>query len=186
MDEKIKQFRDGIFALETRRFGAVGEHVVSLLYDMTPSGTLEYDLNHQGKRVECKFCRVLKRHPRQIRPDNIITEIMEARSDDRLISFYDKQTDWSVNFAQIKPDCFDELYFGVFFSDCVWILHCTSDEVRQIKGFSDKQHRGNKGEGQFGMRNQDLDEMIKRFNGDGYSYEMLHYLFTHTKLKDNN
>jgi hypothetical protein len=178
MTEEVKQFRDGIFALETRRFGTIGELMVSKLLELRPSGTLAYDLKEKDMRVECKFCRALQSHPKSIRANNLITEVLNARTEQRLISYHDESATWTVNFAQIKPECFDVLYFGVFFSDAILMFKMPSYMVRDIKGYSDKQHRGNKGEGQFSFKSKDLNEWlsknIKRWVLD---YEQLYQLF---------
>lgn len=177
LSPEAKAFRDGLFSLETRRFGAIGELIVSTLYDMSPSHTLEYDLMDGENRIECKFCRVFKKHPKAIRKDNLINEVLNARTEQRLISYYDKDAEWIVNFAQIKPRCFDKLYFGVFFSDGILVFNMTSEQVKELKKYSDKQHRGNKGEGQFGMSNRDLDEFYGKYHGTLYSYEVIYHLF---------
>ena len=37
MNDEIKEFRDGIFALRTRRFGTVAELMIEALYSFTKS-----------------------------------------------------------------------------------------------------------------------------------------------------
>lgn len=162
MTNEVQQFRDGIFALETRRFGTIGELMVSKLFGLKPSGTLAYDLKDESVRVECKFCRALQSHHNMIQANNLITEVLNARTEQRLISYYDENAVWIVNFAQIKPECFDVLYFGVFFSDAILMFKIPSYMVRSIKGYSDKQHRGNKGEGQFSLKSKDVNEWLSK------------------------
>ena len=44
MDQrKLNEFRDGIFALRTRRFGTVAEIMIKHLYDLDESGSLAFD-----------------------------------------------------------------------------------------------------------------------------------------------
>ena len=43
MNDEIREFRDGIFALRTRRFGTVAEIMIKKLYNLDESGTLAFD-----------------------------------------------------------------------------------------------------------------------------------------------
>ena len=40
---ELNEFRDGIFALRTRRFGTVAEIMIKHLYDLDESGSLAFD-----------------------------------------------------------------------------------------------------------------------------------------------
>ena len=73
-DELIQEFRDGIFALRTRRFGTVAEIMVKRLYDLDESGSLAFDKRdrHSNKRIEVKFSTVMKENDDKIRDDNVI------------------------------------------------------------------------------------------------------------------
>ena len=42
-DEKVCEFRDGIFALRTRRFGTVAEIMIKKLYNFEESDSLAFD-----------------------------------------------------------------------------------------------------------------------------------------------
>lgn len=59
MNDEIKEFRDGIFALRTRRFGTVAELMIEALYSFTKSHNQFHDrydeVGHQ--RIEIKFFR---------------------------------------------------------------------------------------------------------------------------------
>ena len=43
MNDEIKEFRDGIFALRTRRFGTVAELMIEALYSFTKSHNQFHD-----------------------------------------------------------------------------------------------------------------------------------------------
>ena len=51
---------------------------------------------------------------------------------------------------------FDILYYGLFFADVIEIFKINSNEIADCPGYSDKQHRGNKGEGQFHLNQDNL------------------------------
>ena len=44
MDKNVKEFRDGIFSLKTRRFGKIAELMIQKLYNYNDSKTVAYDL----------------------------------------------------------------------------------------------------------------------------------------------
>ena len=51
--EELKEFRDGIFALRTRRFGTVAEIMIKYLYNMSESHDSAFDKYSQTEgRVE--------------------------------------------------------------------------------------------------------------------------------------
>ena len=58
----VQEFRDGIFALRTRRFGSVAEILIKKMYGYSFSNVLNYDLKdvNQDLRIEVKFSTVLK------------------------------------------------------------------------------------------------------------------------------
>ncbi len=39
-----------------------------------------------------------------------------------------RSADYDCNIQQLKPDCFDSLYYGVFFSDKIEIFHAPRSE----------------------------------------------------------
>ena len=79
-DELIEEFRDGIFALRTRRFGTVAEIMVKWLYDLDESGSLAYDKRDRNskERIEVKFSTVMKENDDKIRDDNVIEQCKKA------------------------------------------------------------------------------------------------------------
>ena len=62
MTDKIKEFRDGIFALRTRRFGTVAELMIETLYKLKKPQSQFHDRydNVSNSRVEIKFSTVMK------------------------------------------------------------------------------------------------------------------------------
>jgi hypothetical protein len=143
--------REGIFCLRTRRFGKVAELMVKRLVKLGKGRSLFHDLYDDvaSKRVEVKFSTVLKKSPTLITESTLLHCIEAATSEKRMVSFDDWQkTKFDSNIEQIKRREFDVLYYGLFFSDCVVIFHISSEQIGPQIYYSDKQHKGNVGEGQ--------------------------------------
>ena len=58
----INEFRDGIFALRTRRFGNVAKIMIEKIYKLENSNKLNYDRFDvvENKKIEIKFSTVMK------------------------------------------------------------------------------------------------------------------------------
>lgn len=76
----IEEFRNGIFALRTRRFGTIAEIMIKKLYDLDESGSLAFDKRDRSsdKRIEVKFSTVMKENDDRIRDDNVIEQCRKA------------------------------------------------------------------------------------------------------------
>ena len=165
-----------IATLNTRKFGDIGEIIMNkLIPKFTKSENLSYDKNLLNEKIEIKFSRaVSKSEP--VTESNVCKVLLEDNSLE-LISYetdlYKKK--WDCNIQQIKPECFDILYYGVCFEEYVYIFKITSKQIIEdmhIK-FSNKQHRGNKGEGQFHIKNTNIDYHIKTFLYQKINYKYL-------------
>lgn len=165
--------REGIFALHTRRFGSVAEVLIKRLVKLGKGRNLFHDLYDDiaQKRVEVKFSRALRKSEMTVTEESVLQCIEAATSEKRLISYEERQNvPFDCNIQQVKRQEFDVLYYGVFFSDCVVIFQIDSDEIGSQIYYSDKQHKGNVGEGQFHI-NQDTVEIHVR----NYLYQKLTY-----------
>ena len=158
--DDITQFRDGIFALNTRRFGSVAEIMIKRLFGFESSGTIVYDLfdaTHNA-RVEVKFSRVMKENSERIREDNVLSQCLSAAFLENR-SLQSNELDayrFDCNIQQIKRKNFDVLFYGLFFTDCVEIYAIDAEDVLALPGYSDYQHAGNTGEGQFHINNHSI------------------------------
>lgn len=144
----IEQFKEGIFNSHTRRFGTIAEIMIKNIYGMENSNTLAFDKYKEDKKIEIKFSRVLKEHDETINENNIISQIMNTNYFNRKIKTTDNYN-YDCNIQQIKPNEFDDLYYGLFFDDKIEIYKLDNITVQQLPNYSTKQHRGNTGEGQF-------------------------------------
>ena len=165
--------REGIFALNTRRFGSVAEVLIERLVSLGKAKTLFHDLycDINNKRVEVKFSRALKKSELLVTKATVLKCIEAATSEKRMVAWEDRtKVDFDCNIQQVKRAEFEELYYGVFFADCVVIFHIGSEQIGSQIYYSDKQHKGNVGEGQFHI-NQDTIAIHEK----NYLYRSLTY-----------
>lgn len=158
--------------LETRQFGKWFELTIQLLNPtFKPSNDLSYDRKDNDIKIEIKASRALSKATEPT-IDNY-HEVGKETKCNRLICDDNKlTTKWDCNIQQIKTDCFDILWYGIFFQDKIYIFKIDSETIRQDSNikYSDKQHRGNKREGQFHIKNTNIQYHI-----DNYLYMKLDY-----------
>ncbi len=180
MNSEIQEFRDGIFALHTRRFGTVAELMIGALYNFNRSHNQFHDRYDEvgNKRIEIKFSTVMKENEDKISCYNVIDECKKATMENRSLSVEEiKKYKFDCNIQQIKRKEFDVLYYGLFFYDMIVIFKMDSDEVCTCPGYSDRQHKGNKGEGQFHLNQKSLAYHLKYHFVQKLTYEELYELF---------
>ena len=177
INKEIEEFKMGIFSLNTRRFGTLAELMIQLLYKLFDSRNLAFDKkNKQNKKVEIKFSRVMKKNKETIKIKNVISQAKKANTKERMVKFSDEAI-FDCNIQQIKTKDFDVLYYGLFFDDKILIYKIDSKDVKSIPGYSNKQHRGNEGEGQFHINNTNIN-IHKKYLDKELSYEDLYEMFS--------
>lgn len=184
---EIDDFRDGIFALRTRRFGTVAEIMIKKLYDLEESGSLAFDKKSKGdsKRIEVKFSTVMKENDDTIRDDNVIDQCKKANLSNRAMKSTETDTyPFDCNIQQVKRREFDILYYGLFFSDQIEIFKLESNKIASLDGYSDKQHRGNEGEGQFHLNQDNIEAHRTKFLQRTLKYDELFNLLKGGKLQE--
>ena len=156
-DIMVNKFRNGIFSLRTRRLGTVAEIMIKKMYGFSEPTSKYHDMkdNNTGERIEVKFSTASKKNTIKIRENNVVNQCLEANElSNRVIASSEVTSEkFDCNIQQIKPAEFDILFYGLFFYDCIQIYKISSDKVRSIKRWSDKQHKNNSGEGQFHITN---------------------------------
>lgn len=159
--EELDIFVEGLFALNTRRFGTVAEIMIKKLYQYQWSGKRSYDLYDQihDLRIEVKFSRAVKAHPEPISEVNVVEQCMsDAFLENRSLNSYESDlSQFDSNIQQVKCHNFDYLFYGLFFMDCIEIYGMASSDVYSVPGYSNCQHAGNVGEGQFHLNNSSID-----------------------------
>ena len=101
----IEEFRDGIFALRTRRFGTVAEIMIKKLYDLDEADSLAFDKRdrHSAERIEVKFSTVMKENDDRIRDTNVIEQCKKANLANRAMKASDVgKYSFDCNIQQVK------------------------------------------------------------------------------------
>ena len=126
-DKNIDQFKQGIFSLRTN-FGELAQLMIKKEMGLHATDDDSYDLkDDNGHKIEVKFSRAYKKF--SLTEDNAI-DICTNSS----LTVYDsseaedKTANYDCNIQQLKPRCFDSLYYGVFFSDKIEIFHVPRSE----------------------------------------------------------
>lgn len=177
-------FRRGLFNMRTRRFGRVAELLVERLTNATAARNQFHDLydDKLKHRIEVKFCTVNAEHDERITLDNLLG-VVEAAGRERAVPFRDWQAyKFDANIQQVKRSEFDILYYGLFFADDIVMFKANSSQIKTqaeiVTGdlnavqiyFSDKQHKGNVGEGQFHINQKTLNIHLNHFHYKTISY----------------
>jgi hypothetical protein len=168
--------REGIFALNTRRFGSVAEVLIQRLTKLGKAKNLFHDLYDDlaRKRVEVKFSRALRKSEIRVTPETVLECIESATSENRLVPWTERErTPYDCNIQQVKRAEFDVLYYGVFFSDRVVIFRIDSDEIGPGILYSDRQHKGNIGEGQFHVNHDTIGIHVRQHLYGKLTYDEL-------------
>ena len=183
MKINAKNLRDGIFNLNTRRFGTVAEILIKALIKTDWGKTQFHDLydSNSQKRIEIKFSTVLENHKEPITEENIINSIINTNNENRMVSSNNyNDFIFDCNIQQVKKADFDILYYRLFFSDVVEIFKINSEDINEKLMYCDKQHKGNKGEGQFHINNKTY-----KLHKENYYFCSLSYQFILDSLQKN-
>lgn len=179
MNDEIKEFRDGIFALRTRRFGTIAELMIEALYGFTKSHNQFHDRYDEveHRRIEIKFSTVMKANDAVIDYTNSIDQCKKANLGNRALNSTDiDRYNFDCNIQQVKRLEFEVLYYGLFFADRIAIFKMDSSEILLCPGYSDKQHKGNEGEGQFHLNRSSIDYHMQHHFVQWLTYEELYNL----------
>ena len=76
---------------------------------------------------------------------------------------------------QIKVKLFDKMIYLLFFNDVIEIFEITKKQILKDKkiSYSNKQHRGNTGEGQFHVNNKTYNHHKKTYFVESITYRTL-------------
>ncbi len=171
------KFRDGIIDINTRRFGTVAEVVVKTLKDCIDSKKLEFDLiDIDNNKVEVKASKVFRKQALDINTGSFYDIIINNSNRDRLLLQKETTTEYfDCNIQQIKIKLFDKLVYLLFFKNLIEIFEIDKKQIKKYKGilYSNKQHRGNLGEGQFHINNSTYEHHKTKYFIQSISYERL-------------
>ena len=173
--------REGIYALNTRRFGTVAEILINRIAKLEEARNQFHDLfdDIARHRVEVKFSRALRKSEVRVNESTVLQCIEAAASTIRWVSWDERETiPYDCNIQQVKRLEFDVLYYGVFFSDRVVIFRIESDEIGPEIYYSDRQHKGNIGEGQFHITQDTIGIHTNKYMYRLLTYEQLYATLT--------
>lgn len=178
----IDKFKTGIFGLRTTRFGTVAEIMIKRLYKLSDADSRFYDKLDpiSGEKIEIKFSTALKYNKETITEQNVIEQCYNANTSNRIMRSDEAELyRFDSNIQQVKPKEFDILYYGLFFSDIIEIYKITSADISNQPGYSNKQHKGNTGEGQFHLTKSNIsyhrnNNLLRILN-----YEELYDILSH-------
>ena len=187
-DRNIEQFKQGIFSLRTN-FGEFAQLMIQKDMGLHTADDGSYDLkDDDGRRIEVKFSRAYKKV--SLTEDNAIDICTNSSS-----TVYDsseaeaRTANYDCNIEQLKPRCFDSLYYGVFFSDKIEVFHAPRSEFpdsvdsfvadkaaarKKLPGYA-LQHKGGE-ECQFHIKKTTHKHHYKHYHVKDISYEELYDL----------
>ena len=149
-----------IFEISPKAFGerwAQGQ-LMSLEPDFLKP-TKKLDDNYSGQydialKYEDKLIRIEVKASRAVDGESKEPLFVKALS-------YGSSQPFTMNFQQIKPACADVFIWIAVWRDTIkyWVI--SSAEVENSKYYSDKQHRGNIGEGQLHIKDNNIEEFAQ-------------------------
>ncbi len=150
-----------IFEIASPRYFGEGwaqKHLMSLEVDFIKP-TRELDENYDNQ-----YDIALPYKDRLIKIEVKASRAVDENSPEPLyvkaLSFESHQP-FTMNFQQIKPACADVFVWIAVWRDVIkyWVI--SSTEVENNKYYSDKQHRGNTGEGQLHIKDKNIKEFVQ-------------------------
>lgn len=120
----------------------------------------------------------MKANEAPITASNIIDQCYKANLANRSLNSTEvNKFPFACNIQQVKRLEFDTLYYGLFFADKIAVFSMKSDEILKCYGYSDFQHKGNIGEGQFHLNQDSIDYHFKNHFVRWITYGELYDLF---------
>lgn len=123
---------------------------------------------------------------RTVTDETVLDCIKDAIAEKEPVPFRNwKAHKFECNIQQVKRREFDVLYYGLFFSDHIKIFRINRSEIKTRTeggyiGYSDKQHKGNEGEGQFHITEKNLQVHLNKYFHKTLTYDQLYRLLVAT------
>ena len=172
-----EKLRDWIFNQNTRRVGQIAEDIIQKLFNLEKGHNQFHDLYdpNSNSRIEVKSSIVQEKHKNSSQLETVIKELQSQTftPKNRYIPFNDWQSyQFDCNIQQIKRDQFEVLYYVLFFYDKTLIFKMNSIDISTDDKifYSNKQHKGNEGEGQF-----HINEKTLAYHYEKYLERLLEY-----------
>jgi hypothetical protein len=182
MNKKEKKLRDIIFRLNTRKFGDFNELLLERILQekgilVEDSENASYDRIVDGYNDEIKGSRVWSKSKLDLKSENVIDSLF--KHEDNLIVNIDESTfvKWDSNIQQIKSKYFKNLWYVLYFGDCIALFKIDHKQIGKDKkiSYSNKQHRGNEGEGQFHITNKNIKYHLDTYLVKKFTYTEIYH-----------
>lgn len=176
----LQNMKHNVLGMSPKKIGIFLENVILHHYGMEfpeiIGGEIDGILN--GDSIEIKTSRVI--HTKNGDFDSQFEFLLNyERVLLSLNDLLDKKFD--CNMQQVKPKLFDKIFYGMLVEEGLVIFSMNKDTLLQNSkqlAYSDKQHRGNVGEGQFHIKNSNV---VYHFNN--YLEKMISWNEIFTVLK---
>lgn len=175
-DSQINCLRQNLIALDGKSFGKIFEIVIARLQDLEKASDASHDryCKKTENKIEIKSSRALHK-VLQFTEENIADVLLNRQATKTLVPDNKKlDYDWDCGICQIKPNCFDMLYYAVILHEKIYIMRITAEQIKTDKniGFSAKQHRdGNMG--QFHISAKNIEHHIENYLYKSLNYQQL-------------
>ena len=140
-----------LYNMTSKTFGIWAEEHIknSFLEDFQEPKNQYHDLIYEGLKIEIKSSRA-----------NTIKN-KKSFIGERALSKDDKNESFDMNFQQLKLNESDFFIFVMVWKDNIDYYLFSSNELKNNKYYSDKQHKGNVGEGQMHIKTSNLKDFEK-------------------------
>jgi len=172
-DKSIENLRLNLIHADCKTFGRIFEIIVSHLQNLSEANDQSYDRKCKTtkKRVEVKASRAFEKTTK-LTESNAYELLTQSNAHKKLVQSNDlKNPNYDCGIFQVKPTCFEELYYCIVFHENVYIFKINKKEITEDKaiGYSKKQHRTGK-MGQFHIHAKNIDHHMQN-----YLYRKLNY-----------
>jgi hypothetical protein len=174
----VEVFVYSLFNLKSRPFGDSAAVLLTELldeygYKVKKSNDSSYDRIIDDLFDEIKSSRVWSKNKLNLYDGDIIDNIINHGKEKRIKKSEILDYEWSCNIQQIKTNCFENLWYCLFYDDKVDIfkIHNSKILTDPIIRYSNKQHRGNEGEGQFHVTNKNITHHLDNYHFKTITYD---------------
>lgn len=152
--------RNNIIHADSKTFGSMVEIIVGSIKNLLQADNNSHDrfCPELNQRIEVKAIRAFSKA--RSKDTHIAEWMLQENPAKKLVPDGDKQKEkWEGGICQIKTDCFDILFYAVFFHDKAYVFSINPESLLVYDKYSKKQHRGGQ-MGQFHITNRTLQHHL--------------------------
>ena len=162
--ENLEKIKKNIINMSTKDFGTFFEKIIKKELELNDSKNGAYDGIKNSKKIEIKVSRVIKKINKN-KFENYYDYLLQYEK--KLLPEVELLTrNYDCNIQQVKPYLFDELIYGLLLDEGLLLFKINKEIFKNNPGlikYTDKQHRGNKNEGQFHINSSNINIHMKEF-----------------------